>query len=230
MYHKVAPVNRKSTVRGHYVPPALFRRHMIVLKALGFNSVPLSKLFAPGTELPPRPVAITFDDGYENFEKNALPVLRKVGMTSTVFLVSNQIGGTNQWDTRHGDVEERLMDAESVFRCEASGTEFGSHTTDHADLTAVSDEEAWSQIAGSKAALEGLLRHPVTTFCYPYGRKSRETMALVQKAGYRLACSTEKGTNSPATDRFALRRINVRSDSWTPVFLLKLLRTARNEG
>lgn len=225
MYHKVAPVDPRSAVPGHYVPPALFRRQMRVLKALGFVSVRLADLFE--SNLPKRPVVITFDDGYENFALNALPALRAVGYRSTVFLVANQIGGSDVWDHAEAQVQERLLSAKQIKAAQAEGTDFGSHTLDHADLPACNRDEAWRQIADSKASLEGVLGEPVTTFCYPYGRTSPEVRGMVEEAGYRYACSTQKGANTREADRLALRRINVRSDSWTPVFLFKLLRSVR---
>jgi peptidoglycan/xylan/chitin deacetylase (PgdA/CDA1 family) len=226
MYHKVARIDRRSLVKGHYVSPGLFARQMKVLQTLGFTSVGLDALFE--SPMPAKPIVITFDDGYQNFAENALPTLQKHGFESTVFLVSNQLGGTNAWDVKLGDVEEKLMDVETVLACQRAGTQFGSHTADHADLTAISDDEAWKQIASSKESLEDALGAPVRTFCYPYGRKNAASLEMVRRAGYRLACSTEKGSNDSSTNRFALKRINVRSDTWSPVFLLKLMRTARD--
>ncbi len=197
---------------------------MAVLSAMGYSAVPLNSLYNPGAKLPRKPVVITFDDGYVNFLTNALPILRTYKFVSTVFLVANQLGGTNAWDTKHGDVEERLMDVPQILEAKAAGTAFGSHTLDHADLQAVSAAEAWHQIEGSKMKLEKELPFEIDTFCYPYGRKTPEVCDMVKRAGYRLACSTEKGQNTEDTNPFALRRINVRRDTSVPVFAMKLLR------
>lgn len=226
MYHKVAPVDRRSAVPGHYVPPGLFGRQMRALRALGFSSVRLGELFEK--PLPRKPIVITFDDGYANYSTNALPVLEANGFTGTVFLVANQIGGSDVWDHANATVREPLLSESQIAEAQRRGTEFGSHTLDHADLAAVSADEAWCQITDSRRKLEQVLGQPVNTFCYPYGRKTAEVRGMVERAGYRYACSTEKGSNTTQTDRLALRRINVRSDTWTPVFLLKLLRSARH--
>jgi peptidoglycan/xylan/chitin deacetylase (PgdA/CDA1 family) len=167
---------------------------------------------------------ITFDDGYVNFLTNALPVLRSHRFVATVFLVANQLGGTNAWDVVKGDVSEPLMNAAQIQQAREAGIEFGSHTLDHADLQAVSPEEAWRQIEGSKRKLEETLDCEVDAFCYPYGRKTPDVCEMVRRAGYRVACSTEKGLNTEDTDQFALRRINVRRDTSVPVFAMKLLR------
>jgi peptidoglycan/xylan/chitin deacetylase (PgdA/CDA1 family) len=228
MYHKVARIEARSLVKGHYVAPDLFSRQMRALRALRFQSVGLNHLFEPGQDLPKRPIAITFDDGYQNFFESALPELKKVGFESTVFLVANQLGGTNQWDALLGDVEEKLMSTETIRIAASQGVEFGSHTLDHVDLKLATRQEAVRQVAESKEILEAALGKEIFSFCYPYGRMNEETPEIVRSSGYRLACSTKKGTNTAQTDRYALRRINVRSDTWTPVLLLKLLRSARD--
>lgn len=222
MYHKVAPVNGQSTLKGHYVSPELFGKQMRALRKRGFEAVPLDRLFQE--PLPERPIVITFDDGYENFYSHALPILQECGFSATVFLVANLLGQTNQWDVRNGDVEERLMTVEQIRQAMRSGIDFGSHTLDHADLATADDAAAWEQISGSRQLLESRLDSPIKTFCYPYGRKTASVQAMVARAGYTVACSTEKGANTPATDPFALKRINVRSDSYLPIFLYKLRR------
>lgn len=230
MYHKVAPVDPRSTLKGHYVPPKLFAKQMAALADAGYQSVPLSTLFNEEEPLPEKPIVITFDDGYENFLTHALPVLVRTGFTATVFLVADALGKTNCWDVKTGDVEERLMDLPQIREARSVGTEFGSHTLHHADLPAIGPEEAWREVADSRSRLEDELGEPVTTFCYPYGRKSPEVKEMVERAGYRLACSTEKGANTPSTDPFALRRINIRRDTYLPVFLYKLRRDLRRDA
>lgn len=229
MYHKVERINRRSTVKGHYVSPGLFKRQMAVLKLMGYQAVPLSSLFDPTAKFPPKPVVITFDDGYVNFLTNALPVLKRYGFPSTVFLVANQLGGTNEWDSKAGDVEQPLMNVSQIQEARAGGTDFGSHTLNHADLKAVSAEEAWKEIEGSKKKLEELLSCEINTFCYPYGRKTPEVCSMVERAGYRLACSTEKGMNTEETNPFTLKRINIRRDTLVPVFVMKMLRGRKSE-
>jgi peptidoglycan/xylan/chitin deacetylase (PgdA/CDA1 family) len=228
MYHKIAPVNPRSILKGHYVSPRLFARQMSALASRGYVVVPLSRVLSG--EAPERAVAITFDDGYENYFMHALPILVRHGYPATVFLVANAIGGTNAWDAVEGDVEEKLMDLGQIREAQAAGTEFGSHTLDHVDLTAATPDEAWRQVNGSRCFLEECLDAPVVSFCYPYGRKTGAVREMVQRAGYRFACSTEKGSNTENTDPFSLRRVNVRRDTHLPIFLYKLRRDGAREA
>ena len=52
----------------------------------------------PASVLPDKPLIVTFDDGYTCFDEHAWPVLKARGMSATVFLVADQIGGTNAWE------------------------------------------------------------------------------------------------------------------------------------
>ena len=224
MYHRIDRPKPNSKVSGHYVPPGLFGRQMKAMARLGYRTVSLSDLREQGPELPGRSFCITFDDGYENYLTHALPELKRHGFAATVFLVTDLIGKDNRWDASSGDVSERLLSSDQVAECQAQGTEFGSHTLSHADLDACSPEEAWRQIAESKAAVEELTGKPAESFCYPYGRFGPETRDMVRRAGYAVACSVRKGLATQATDRYALPRINVRRDTSVPVLLWKLLR------
>jgi len=222
MYHKVAPVNPRATTKGHYVSPRLFAKQMAMLATRGYVPISLSALQCG--KVSEKSIVITFDDGYENFFTNALPVLVRHGFPATVFLVANAIGKTNRWDADLGDVEERLMCVSQIKEAMAVGAEFGSHTLDHADLAKVSKDEAWRQIDGSRKVLQDKLGTDISTFCYPYGHKTPEVRDMVPAAGYSLACSTEKGANTEDTDPFALKRVNVRRDTYVPILMYKLRR------
>jgi peptidoglycan/xylan/chitin deacetylase (PgdA/CDA1 family) len=227
MYHRIAEPNHRSMVKGHYVSPRLFRSQLKLLQRLGYASVSLDSMFEQDGREPAKPIVFTFDDGYENFYWNALPAMEAAGFKGTVFLVSNCIGKSNTWDELKGDVHEKLMSRDQILDARRRGMEFGSHTLDHVDLSAVEPDEAWRQIADSRCDLEAMLGSRVQTFCYPYGRKTPAVQEMVSRAGYRVACAIGKGVNYPETDRMALRRINVRQDTSPPVLFYKLLRGLR---
>jgi len=78
---------------GLYITPQLFRRRLEILAELGCNVLSLddglTRLWAG--ELPPRSVVITFDDGFQDFAANAVPILNEFGFTSTLYLTTYHV-------------------------------------------------------------------------------------------------------------------------------------------
>lgn len=82
--------------------PAMFKRQMDFVQE-HFNVIDLSALHAFVTQnapLPPRPLLITFDDGYLDNYEHAYPILREYGLSAVIFIVSDWGGSTRRawWD------------------------------------------------------------------------------------------------------------------------------------
>lgn len=226
MYHRVAVRPPTTTVPGHYVSPGQFRRHVAALVRLGFQQVTLAQMHAGlrgELPLPRRPVVVTFDDGYENYATHAAPALESHGWTGTVFVVAGLAGKTNEWDNRGGDVVEPLLSYDSLRSLFHRGHEIGSHTLTHVRLGHVPLEVAMHEVRAAKELLERELDRPVPYFCYPYGDHNSAVRELVRDAGHLGATTVRRGKNTPHTDPLQWNRINVRSDTRTPILVWKLL-------
>lgn len=182
-----------------------------------FRVVPLGDLvdkLARGVCLN-RELAITFDDGYlDNFE-NAMPVLQKLSLPATFFVVSDWIGTdvVPWWDRQRG-VRYPWMTWEQVRSLHRQGFEIGGHTRTHVDLGAVPESQAAEEIVGARRELEQQLGSAVDLFAYPYGGRDNivtANRALVKTAGFRCCCSCFGGINHLGTDPFHLARIPITS-------------------
>lgn len=226
MYHRIAVRPKGTTVPAHYVAPGLFRRQLSALAMLGYEAVSLAQMHAGilgEGQLPRRPVVLTFDDGYQNYNTNAAPELERAGWKGTVFVVSGLAGSTNDWDNRHGDVVEPLMDYDTIRSLAQRGHEIGSHTRTHVRLAHVPPEAAKEEICTAKETLESELGRNVPYFCYPYGDHNSDVRQLVREAGHTGATTVRRGKNTSETDPFQWNRINVRSNSRVWVLVWKLL-------
>lgn len=85
----------------------------------------------------------------------------------------------------------------------------GAHTVNHPLLPAHPAALQRDEIRQSKAYLEEVLGHPVTSFSYPFGGYGAETVPLVREAGFRYACSTIEAPVLRRSDRFLLPRYEV---------------------
>ncbi len=85
-YHGLS-VKDEHEWRSLFVPPAFFRRRLETLARGGYHVLPLGaavRMLGEGA-LPPKSVAITFDDGYRDFHQHAFPLLREFGFPATVY-------------------------------------------------------------------------------------------------------------------------------------------------
>jgi peptidoglycan/xylan/chitin deacetylase (PgdA/CDA1 family) len=224
-YHQIAEAPPKGApFRSLYVAPAAFARQMRLLHLLGYQGLSMRALlpYLRG-EKSGRVVGITFDDGYTNNLVHALPVLQRLGFSSTCYAVSGLLGQTNRWDQPIGIAQTGLMAAEQLRAWLAGGQEVGAHTRTHARLDQLSVEDCVQEIRGSKTELEALLGEPVSHFCYPYGGYGPEQVSQVQAAGFDSATTTRRGRASVASQLFELPRVPVLRSTTLPVFLLKLL-------
>jgi peptidoglycan/xylan/chitin deacetylase (PgdA/CDA1 family) len=137
-------------------------------------------------------VAITFDDGFENFSRCAAPALREHGLPATVFVVTRRVGMTNAWNGRRdaGIPELPLLSWAELGRLHQQCVSLGAHSRTHPRLSGVSGTALEEEIEGSATDLREHLGVRPGTFAYPYGAVSPAAAALVRQ-GFGLAVTTE---------------------------------------
>jgi peptidoglycan/xylan/chitin deacetylase (PgdA/CDA1 family) len=209
-YHKLGPRPAGVRLKGLYFGTKLFARQLAELHAVGFSSGSLTTCTSPRAG---RQIVITFDDGFENVLRHGLEPLAKSRFQAIQFLVADRLGRSNEWDLAVGEAPERLMDAAQIRDWLAAGHDIGSHTLTHPFLTQLSPAAAREEITASKHKLEDLFGRAVLHFCYPYGDWNEAIRELVMAAGYRTACTTDVGVNTPAESPFALKRFTARYPS-----------------
>lgn len=185
MYHAVADVARDP----HHlaVPPWRFAEQLATLRRLGLRGVGVGELLdAVATGRARGLVGLTFDDGYASVLDHVLPALRRYGFGGTVFVVTDRLGGSNDWDT--GPVWP-LLDAAGVRQLAAVGIEVGSHTATHVPLADLDPDRLRGELHSSQDRLADLLGAPPQGFAYPYGSVDRAARQAVRDAGYRYACA-----------------------------------------
>jgi peptidoglycan/xylan/chitin deacetylase (PgdA/CDA1 family) len=225
MYHQIdEPPPRGTRLRGLIVSPQSFARQMRLLKLLGYRGLSMRDLepYLKG-EKQGKVVGITFDDGYQNNVRNALPVLTKNGFTATCYGVSSMMGGTNSWDEDSGIAQKPLMTLQEWRDWRDASMDVGSHTRTHAALTKISVQQARDQIFTSRLELEQALGCEVRHFCYPYGWFGPEHRDMVKEAGYATATTTHRGRVHAGDDPYTLRRIMVARAAHLGLFAAKVM-------
>lgn len=219
MYHSISPAAEPDphSLRVH---PDLLDRQLSFLRRRGLRGVSMAEwLSAARRGDPSGLVALTFDDGYRDFNEWAMPVLARHGMTGTVYVVAGKLSGSSDWV--EGGPDAPLMSAADVRAVAAAGHEIGSHTMTHPRMTALPPEDLRRQVTESRQVLEDLLQEPVDGFAYPYGNFDENAVQAVRDAGYAYACATDDHTRRAG---YTVARIFVGRRDWPLRLQAKLIR------
>jgi peptidoglycan/xylan/chitin deacetylase (PgdA/CDA1 family) len=100
-----------------------------------------------------------------------------------------------------------LHQAEVRLLATSGLVEVGAHSVTHPALGGLSREEQDAEVAGSKAALEGILGHPVESFAFPHGSYTADTVAAVTRSGFARAVTSDPHPVRRAADVLRLPRI-----------------------
>jgi peptidoglycan/xylan/chitin deacetylase (PgdA/CDA1 family) len=193
-------------------PPETFRRQMYALRDWGFQGIHLGRLldaWEGTTDFPPRPVVLTFDDGFKSVRECAAPVLAELGFQATIFVVAGYCGGKNDWRDQPAHIPRLpLLDWVDIREMARAGLEVGSHGVTHSASARLGKRELLREVAGSKQMIEDHLGQPVTVFAYPYGQATQIQRDVV-KAHYRAACCTELRLVKRQADHYWLPRVDM---------------------
>lgn len=225
-YHHVGPPEPGDD-RRFTITPQRFERHVRALARMKYVGIrPRDWLtWRDGRcGIPEKPVHLTFDDGYADVVKYALPILERYQYAATLFAVSGEIGASNSWEPQMA-LRRELADRAGLREWLKAGMEVGSHTRTHPDLTTLESTEMEREVRGSRDELEALTKHVVYAFSYPYGAYNDAVVAEVSKA-FPVGFTAETGVNDIRTDALLLRRVVVHGDE-TSFDLLWRLRFGR---
>lgn len=224
-YHKVGPPGPEAWDTWYYVPQPVFADQISTLSACGWETIDIGGLRAAlegALRLPERAALITFDDGYRSVYEYALPVLRRLGCPAVLFVPTDFVGRTNEFDSDVEPVEPMCSWAE-LRELSRSGVAVQSHGKTHRAFSNISPAERRREVADSKAALEAWLEGPVDVFAYPYGDDADgacDVRAALAETGHRAAFGYGGGPfELVGADRYRLARIAMGPDTHLPAEL-----------
>src|SRR3954454_4070717 len=171
MYHLVSDEVPPS-FDGYTVTPSRFAAQVRALTRLGASSISPDELRAEhhdGRSLPPRPVVITFDDGFRDCLRNAAPLLQEVGLRATMYVVAGLLGRTSRWLAPEGLEHLPLISSAEARELEQAGIECQSHSLSHPRLAQLSTADVTRELSHSRDVLEDELGHPIRHLAYPHG-------------------------------------------------------------
>ena len=215
MYHYTGPLPPNPDVfrRDLTVSPALFEGQLTSLADSGIETVTLDRLFdhlEGRRPLPPRAVALTFDDGYVDNYEVAFPLLKRYGMVGTFFVTTGFVG-------RPG-----YMTWEQLEEMASAGMAIEAHSVTHADLTKIAPAQLSRELGVPKQQLEERLGRPCRFLAYPGGRFDPAVIRATKAAGYTAAVTTQHGLRHTGAGPFELTRVRVRGTETVQQLVAKL--------
>lgn len=199
----------------YHKTPTDFERQLQFLRDRGYETIDFDQLvaaFTTGTTLPPKPVIITFDDGFSD-QMKAFELLRKYKMKATFYIVnagqsSNYcIGAGRKYDQGYS-CGDGYLNWDEIRALDKSGfVTIASHTINHLNLVTLPAELKRQEIILGKKDLEAKLGRTVRHFAYPYGSYNASISAIVREAGFVTAVSTKPGSIHTPGDLLALKRV-----------------------
>ena len=202
------------------VTPAAFRQHVEWLASGSTRVLSLGDI-VHGSQSG-NAVALTFDDGFENFSTEAWPLLRAHRFPATLFVVTGQVGRTNAWQGREepGIPTLPLLGWAALERLAGDALEIGGHTRTHQSLSNLDVSEATDEVEGCRHDLRTRLGVPCDSFAYPYGdappnarRRVREAFASGCTTTHRALAATDAPEALPRLDMYYFQG-NGALDNW----------------
>jgi peptidoglycan/xylan/chitin deacetylase (PgdA/CDA1 family) len=158
-------------------------------------------------------VTVTFDDGYADNSRRALPLLIELGIPCTYFVTTHNVlsGRPFPHDVKLGHPCAPNTPAE-IRDLASAGIDIGAHTRTHADLGGVTNPRVLAEeLSIGQLELEDITGMPVRYFAFPYGQKvnlGRAAM-VAARSTFDGVCSAYGGYNFPGDDSFQIQRIGV---------------------
>lgn len=217
LYHRLIPsqgmnIGQATGYDRSYVTfDTAFAEQMAHLYREGYTTISLDDFLAYReglASLPPKPIIITFDDGFASNYHYAFPILKKYGMTATIFVTPDRECENFK---KNAPTDSPLSDEQM---CEMSENRISiqSHGMTHRYLTELEPEVMQWELTESRSVLERLIGKPVLYLAIPSGAYNKRVKKSALKAGYKAVFCMLKGSNNQKSDLYALRRFVIGRD------------------
>lgn len=216
LYHSVDD-DPPAWIAPFTVSPSAFADQLDALADSGRTPIPAGdvvRALREGKELPPRAVAVTFDDGFLDFERNALPALQRRAIPATLFVTTGALAPLN----RSVLPNAAMLSLGQVAELAAAGVDIGAHSHFHQQLDTLAPVAVARELSRPKRILEDALGSEVDLFAYPHGYCGAKVAALTRLAGYRGGFAVRNAFSGTSDDPFRVARLTVLADTMPEQF------------
>lgn len=207
MYHSIL----KSKSGDYIVHPSTLENDLKFIKENGYNTITMTDLINYvyfDSELPEKPIIITFDDGHYNNLTYALPLLEKYDMVAVISIVGKYTEKYTKSDEVNPNYSYlRWSDINDLIK--SGRFEFQNHTYDLHNIT--KNRKGCMKMKGEglesykKVLSEDLSKlqkefnentnYIPNTFTYPFGAISNDSIDIIKELGFKASLSCDEGIN-----------------------------------
>jgi peptidoglycan/xylan/chitin deacetylase (PgdA/CDA1 family) len=186
----------------------VFEEQMRYLENQGYRVINLKEFVefvSLKRQLPQRSVLLTFDDGYRSFLQYAVPVLKELGFTATLFIYTDYVGaGSNAFTW--ADLKKLQQD----------GFDVQAHSKSHGDMVRGASEPAKeyekrleAELAQPRALFQKNLGFAPEILAYPYGRQDDAIVRRAKDRGYTAAFTVRRQASPSFVDPYRIHRSQI---------------------
>jgi len=221
MYHHVLP-------KDGFICSSIenFTKQMNFLKQNGYYTLSSKEfyMYKKGKfKAPKKSVFITFDDGWRNNAVYAYPILKKLELKATIFLVTGWINKASEKKEEFEALEHReckkiapinphkvIMSWDDIESCN-DVFDFHSHTATHRDE--YFGKLSWQEdLAISRDTIKQQLGFEDKHLCWPRGTFNESLIKQAKEVGYEVFYTTQRGVNLADNNSLYIKRIAVKKD------------------
>jgi len=241
MYHEISDNPKIKSI----ISPELFKSQLEAIVNQGFNVISMDDYMAFMLDRKPVPnnaVLLTFDDGYESFYTEVYPILKKMRLTATNFIIVSSID-----NPKH--IGRPKLSWEQMKEMKAGGMSFFNHTFDShqygpynakGDMKPVMSKRLYlkalkrietkeeftlrvtKDLALSERTLRQNLGNTYGVLAFPYGAYRPEVIQVAKQTDIPIMFTVNAGINTRA-DRIGYR-VNAGNQKMNPTKLIQLMK------
>lgn len=220
MYHNITddPLKTSKIV----VTVEKFKRDMNYLEKNGYTAISFRELqdyIEIKSELPEKPVVITFDDGLLGDYKYAYPILKEKHMKATMFVIGDRLTDIANRDNYFGWKEAKEMYRSGFIEIQPHTYNLHNYsetlTQGRGVLPMSSEKEInhYNRFKDDTMNIEKAIKQNIGcnsyVFAYPYGDYNETNERVLKDLGYKITLTTKTAYADISNDLYHLRRINV---------------------
>lgn len=222
-YHDIMPKDLTKDLteakKRFIIDEQIFKKQMKWLKILGYKTLTLDEFYnwkIGKIELPRKSILITFDDGYLNVYKYAMPILKKYQLNACIFTIGSEVNSKKR--------TSNYITKDIINKCknEYPNIEFASHSYDLHKKGSVSSKkiEELKQDLDNYQKIMGKTKY----FAYPYGDYTEEMIIALKEKKYKLAFTYAKPQRATREcEDYLIPRINMSFNQKIYKFIPKII-------